>query len=178
MCVCRCACYLLDSCVQFMQDLGTHLSAAAAMTPRATQRAQFLHLLQISNGFCSLLLLSLSFSYFLRFCTRNSLRLRLRFVTFWPGIIWLWLWLSLWLWLCLPVNTASTCIRQISTRLVFILFILRCQLVLPLPLPPLPPLSLFSHFSLLVFCQQLCSWFEQIVMPCLPNTLPRLFCNT
>lgn len=36
-----------------------------------------------------------SFSYFLCFCTRNSLRLRLRFVTFWPGIIWLWLWLWL-----------------------------------------------------------------------------------
>lgn len=36
--------------------------------------------------------LPLSFTYFLRFCTRNSLRLRLRFVTLWPGIIWLWLW--------------------------------------------------------------------------------------
>lgn len=85
---------------------------------------------------------------------------------------------------------ASTCIRQISTRLVFILFILRCQLSSHCLL------SLLSHspchhsfllfpfllsssllFSFL-FCQQLCSWLEQIVMPCLPNTLPRLFCNT
>lgn len=82
---------------------------------------------------------------------------------------------------------ASTCIRQISTRLVFILFILRCQLSShclhsllshsPCLLSFLAPLLQLLFFSFL-FCQQLCSWLEQIVMPCLPNTLPRLFCNT
>lgn len=180
--LCVCVLSARQLCAVYARLGHTHLAAAeAAAAPRA---AQFLHLLQISNGFlCSPfaalplpLSPSHSFTYFLRFCTRNSLRLRLRFVTLWPGIIWLWLWL--WPWL-----HPHALDKYLLDLYLYCLFCgANCLTLAPSPfLPPSSPfipLSLCSLPFSFLFCQQLCSWLEQIVMPCLPNTLPRLFCNT
>lgn len=182
--LCVCVLSARQLCAVYARLGHTHLAAAEAIAAAAPRAAQFLHLLQISNGFlCSPfaalpLPLSppLSFTYFLRFCTRNSLRLRLRFVTLWPGIIWLWLW---------PWLHPHALDKYLLDLYLYCLFCgancLTLSLTLSLSLLPtflslLAGLPCFP-FSFL-FCQQLCSWLEQIVMPCLPNTLPRLFCNT
>jgi len=78
----------------------------------------------------------------------NSLRLRLRFVTFVRGLF--------------GFGIASICIRQISTRLVFILFILWLHLFYSLSLflshTPTPfPTPFAAGFFDCLRCQQLCS---------------------
>lgn len=94
--LCVCACYLLDSCVQFMQLGHTPCSSRGNSTLCHKARTIFAFVTNFKWIFLSPfpalplpLFLSLFLSYFSCFCTRNSLRLRLRFV--WPGIIWLWL---------------------------------------------------------------------------------------
>lgn len=145
---------ICQTVVYFMQEFAApwtfcQAAAAAAASPAPAPHAQFLHLLQFQ----------MDFALFFYFLPGNSLRLRLRFVTFWCGLF--------------GFGFGSICIRQISTRLgiYFVYFA-----VALFPLVALCPFFLGGGRGLR--WQQLCSWLEQIVISCLPNTLPRLFFNT
>lgn len=69
-------------------NLGTHLAAAEATAPCATKRAQFLHLLQISNGFFYL-------PFLLYLCLSSSPFFSLIFHVFAQGIRYVCVYVSL-----------------------------------------------------------------------------------
>lgn len=118
--LCVCVLSARQLCAVYARLGHTHLAAEAteAAAPRA---AQFLHLLQISNGFLCAPFPAPPPPLFHLFFTF----LHTEFVTF--TFTFRYALAGDYLALALAV-AASTCIRQIFTRLVFILFILRCQL--------------------------------------------------